>query len=73
MADASSRQAGDKFLDHYLPNNSIDEREAARENLRRLARLIIRVHERGARDVVDRTIRPKEIGTVDSKVSHHGV
>jgi hypothetical protein len=41
---------GDIILDRYLPNASSEKREEARENLRRLARLLIRVHERQAVD-----------------------
>lgn len=37
---------GDVILDQYLPHASAEEREAARENLHRLVRLLIRVHER---------------------------
>lgn len=41
---------GDIILNQCLPNASIEERETARENLRRLARLLVRVHERLALD-----------------------
>ena len=41
---------GDIILDRYLPNASPEKREEARENLRRLGRLLIRVHTRLAVD-----------------------
>lgn len=48
---------GDIILDRYLPNASAEQREEARENLRRLARLIVRVHTRLARECGDNSIR----------------
>lgn len=52
-----SARAGDIILDRYLPDASPELREEARENLRRLARLIICVHERLARERGDNPIR----------------
>lgn len=37
---------GDIILDRYLRGTSLEEREEARENLYRLAQLLVRVHER---------------------------
>jgi len=44
MADTS--QPGDTLLDRYIPTASLSVREETRDNLRRLARLLIRVHRR---------------------------
>ncbi len=55
--EQSQRRPGDLILDRYMPNATLEEREAARESLRRLARLLIRVHERLALDNPQRTIR----------------
>jgi hypothetical protein len=46
----SNRRPGDIILDRYLSNARPEKREEARENLRRFARLLIRVHERRARE-----------------------
>jgi len=40
------RGAGWRLIDRYMPGAIQEEKEAALENLKRLARLIIRVHER---------------------------
>ncbi len=52
-----AHRPGDIILNKYLPNASLEEREAARESLKRLARLIIRVHERLALDNPQPAIR----------------
>jgi len=52
-----AHRPGDIILNKYLPNASPEEREAARENLKRLARLLIRVHERPALDNPQPAIR----------------
>jgi len=64
---SSGRHPGDVILDRYLPNASMEEREAARENLRRLARLLIRVHERLAADNPQLAIRVDGTGAVESE------
>jgi hypothetical protein len=40
------RHPGDIIIDRYMPDATPEQREEARENLRRLAKLILRVHER---------------------------
>jgi len=65
----SEHRPGDIILDRYLPNAAPEQREDARENLRRLARLIIRVHTRLARERGDNTIRAKSASEVDSESS----
>jgi hypothetical protein len=52
-----------------MPHASEAEREAARENLRQLARFLVRVHLRLAREKADREIRTKEGPAVESEDS----
>jgi len=52
-----SHRPGDIILDRYLANASPQKREEARENLRRLGRLLIRVHARLAVDNPQASIR----------------
>lgn len=59
-------QPGDRILDRYMPNATIDERDAARENLRRLARFLIRVHERLERENPQLAIRPNSNTALES-------
>lgn len=63
----SAHRPGDIILDRYLPNASPEQREEARENLRRLARLIIRVHERLARARGDNSIRANGTAELESE------
>ena len=58
---------GDRILDRYLPHASSEKREEARENLKRLARLLIRVHERLSLDNPQQAIRANEDSTVESE------
>jgi hypothetical protein len=58
---------GDRILDYYMPHASPDERNAARENLRRLAKLLIRVHERLASENPQPPIRGNPESAVDSE------
>lgn len=60
---------GDIILDRYLPNATGEEREAARENLRRLARLLIRVHERLALGNPQPSIRAPSAPALESELS----
>lgn len=64
---------GDVILDHYLPNATGEEREAARENLRRLARLLIRVHERLALDNPQSAIRATGAPALESESHPTGI
>jgi len=52
-----THRPGDIIIGRYLPDATEDQREIARENLRRLARLLIRVNERLARDNPQSAIR----------------
>ena len=50
MSTPGSVKPGDAILDRYLPNAEPGEREAARQNLRALFAVLIRIAERIARD-----------------------
>jgi hypothetical protein len=63
-----ARIPGDIILDRYLPNATAEEREAARENLRRLARLLIRVHVRRALDNPQSAIRANGVSALESEL-----
>jgi hypothetical protein len=52
-----AKRPGDVFLDRYMSNASVEEREAARENLRRFARLILRICTRIAEEEHEARIR----------------
>jgi hypothetical protein len=52
-----THRPGDIILNKYMPNASHEERELARESLKRLARLLLRVHERLAVDNSHTAIR----------------
>jgi hypothetical protein len=67
MPDKNARKPGDYILDRYLPHASAETREESRENLRRLARLLIRVHTRLARDNPQGKIRGNDGDEVDSE------
>ena len=58
---------GDIILDRYLPNASPEKREEARENLRRLGRLLIRVHRRLAVDNPQSSIRANDVPGIESE------
>jgi hypothetical protein len=59
---------GDIILDRYMLNASEEEREIARENLRRLARLLIRVHERLTLDNPEDAIRTNADSKLESEL-----
>jgi hypothetical protein len=61
---------GDHILDRYLPNASAEKREEARENLRRLVDLIIRVNERLAAGNPQQATRANDDGALDSESPH---
>lgn len=45
-----AHRPGDTILDRYMPHATSEEREIARANLRRFARLLLRVKERRDRE-----------------------
>ena len=63
----AAHRPGDIILDRYLPHATAAERETARENLRRLARLLIRVHERLAHDKSEVGIRANAEPALESE------
>lgn len=73
MHQNAEQQPGAGILDRYMPQASAEEREAARENLRRLAQLVIRVHERLSREAGDSAIRPDRDSAVESELPSKGV
>ncbi len=62
-----AHRPGDIILDRYLPHATEEEREVARENLRRLARLLIRVHVRRALDNPQKAIRANPEPALESE------
>jgi hypothetical protein len=62
-----AHRPGDIILNKYLPHASPEEREAARENLKRLARLLIRVNERLALDNPQPAIRANADPALESE------
>jgi len=62
----AERTPGDIILDKYMPQASAEERDAARQNLQRLARLILRVHDRLDR-YPQQAIRATGVSAVDSE------
>lgn len=58
---------GDFILDRYMPHASDEKCEEARENLRRLARLLIRVHARRALDNPQPSIRANDAPLIQSE------
>ena len=64
-----THRPGDHILDRYMPNAAESEREEARENLRRLADLVIRVNERLMAHNPQSGIRESELPAVDSESS----
>ena len=68
MDARQTRQPGDLILDRYMPDATPEEREVARENLKRLARLMLRVEVRKAREWYEQQIRASGDPEVDSEV-----
>ena len=56
----------DRIIDRRMPNATAEERQEARENLRRLARVILRIDERQAREWHEQRIRVSGGGEVES-------
>jgi len=62
-----AHRPGDIILNKYLPHATEEERETARASLRRLALLLIRVHERLALDNPQQTIRAIDAPALESE------
>lgn len=62
--ERTQRRPGDVILDHYMPNASEADREAARENLRAFAAAILRICTRIADERNATAIRTQEADEV---------
>jgi len=60
----NARRPGDLILDRYMPGATDEEREAARENLRTYASVVLRIATRLATEEYEQAIRAKEAGAV---------
>ncbi len=67
MKSNSQRKPGDLILDRYMPNASHEEREAARENLKALVLVLLRIDERLHREAVEKANRGNGNGEVESE------
>ena len=66
MENPQNKKPGDIILDHYMPNATEAEREAARANLYALAAVILRICTRIAQEREAEGIRVNPIPEVDS-------
>ena len=65
VARNANRQSGDVILDRYMPRATPEEREAARENLRAFAAVVMEITTRLALEERDHAIRPNGHCAVD--------
>ncbi|HEY4941397.1 MAG TPA: hypothetical protein VII56_08205 [Rhizomicrobium sp.] len=63
----NDERPGMSFIDRYMPDASAEEREAALERLQRLARVLVRIEERLAREWYEKWIRSNRDGAVKLK------
>jgi hypothetical protein len=61
------RRPGDVILDRYMPDATLDEREAARANLYGFVAVLLRIATREALDNVEKSIRANGKGEVESE------
>ena len=71
MENPPDHRPGDIILNRYMPDATTEEREAARENLRKLARFILRVEERKMREWREQRIRDSDTDEVESVERAH--
>lgn len=64
---APKRRPGDVILDRYMPDATGEEREAARANLYGFVAVLLRIATREALDNVEKSIRAKGGGEVESE------
>lgn len=64
--EVTAHRPGDVILNRYMPHASLEEREAARENLRLLARFLLRVEARKIQEWRERRIRASGTNEVES-------
>lgn len=62
-----NRQPGDLILDRYMPHATVEEREAARENLRAYAAVVVGIARRLALEERDQAIRTNGHYTLESE------
>ena len=62
------RRPGDLIIDRYMPNASDAEREEARENLRLLAGVLMRIEDRLAQEWYEKRIREEGVAGLESEV-----
>jgi hypothetical protein len=62
---ALSTDSADRILDRYMSKASEKERQEAKDNLKRLARLLVRIEDRMAREWRTSQIRDSTEGAVD--------
>jgi hypothetical protein len=68
MAKSSpKRRPGDVILDRYMPDATLEEREAARTNLYGFVAVLLRIATREALDNVEKSIRANGVGEVESE------
>ena len=60
----SEHRPGDVILNRYMPNATAQERDVARENLRKLARFILRIEDRKALQWREQQIRESGMSEV---------
>jgi hypothetical protein len=65
-ATPQNTSPADRIIDRRMPNATTEEREEARENLRRLARVILRIDERMAREWYEQRTRESGADAVES-------
>lgn len=64
-AESPHRQAGDLILDRYMPHAAAEEREAARENLRAFAVVVVGIAKRRALEEREQAIDVHSHHTID--------
>ena len=64
-AETPHRQPGDLILDRYMPHATTEEREAARENLRAFAAVVVGIAKRLALEEREQAIDAHSHHTID--------
>jgi len=67
MNRTKTRRPGDLILDHYMPNASEEEREAARANLKAYVSVVIEICSRLEREAGDKGIGANSTQGVESE------
>lgn len=64
-AESPHHQPGDLILDRYMPHATVEEREAARENLRAFAAVVVGIAKRLALEEQEQAIDVHRDHTID--------